>query len=114
MRKQPTIPLKERKRFIATEIFKSWKPFTDIGQSFHDEIVRLYADKTPASIARGNELNGALCDIKDKCSDASERAFTQALKNLSNRNNTRELREFGFKLCSHLRERYEHLLHFRS
>lgn len=110
--RQPTRPLKERKRDIATAIFNAWKPFTGIAQSFHDEVVRLYAEKTPDSIQRGNELNGELCKLKDKCSDAADIAYDLAIKRLSRNDNTRNLRDFSIDLLCHLDNRYEKLLHF--
>lgn len=110
--KHPSKPLKERKRDIATVIFEAWKPFTGIGQSLHDEVVRLYAEKTPDSIRRGNELNGELCKLKDKCSDAAEIAYELAINRLSRNDNTRDLRKFSIDLLLHLNNRYEQLLHF--
>jgi hypothetical protein len=110
--KQPTKQLKELKRGIATAIFEAWKPFTGIAQSFHDEVVRLYAEKTPDSIRRGNELNGELCKLKDKCSDAADMAYDLEIKRLSRKDNTRNLRNFSMDLLHHLNSRYETLLHF--
>lgn len=110
--KQPTRTLKERKRDIATAISNAWKPFTGIAQSFHDEVVRLYAEKTPDSIQRGNELNGELCKLKDKCSDAAEIAYKLAIKRLPRNDNTGDLRKFSIGLLLQLDSQYEKLLHF--